>query len=91
MKSAPRQVVPNEPEGAPQVPDSFESAMTELDGLVEQMESGSLSLEDSLVAYKRGAELVQYCQRTLSQVQQQVKILEAGLVKPLDLGADDNA
>lgn len=69
------------------VPESFEAAVAELDGIVHRMEDGSLSLEQSLAAYKRGAELVQYCQKTLADVQQQVKILEAGLFKPFE---DDN-
>lgn len=62
--------------------ESFESAVGELDTLVAQMESGELSLEQSLAAYKRGAQLVQYCRRTLTDVQQQVKILEGDLFKP---------
>lgn len=62
--------------------------MAELDGIVHRMEDGSLSLEQSLAAYKRGAELVQYCQKTLADVQQQVKILEAGLFKPFEDNSD---
>ncbi len=66
--------------------ESFETAVGELDGLVQKMESGELSLEQSLAAYQRGALLVQYCQKTLSGVQKQVKILEAGLFKPFEDG-----
>ena len=72
--------------------ESFESAVGELDTLVAQMESGELSLEQSLAAYKRGAQLVQYCRRTLTDVQQQVKILEGDLFKPfVDSTADSTA
>lgn len=54
---------------------SFESAIAELEALVSQMESDKLPLEQSLNAYKRGAELLQICQKSLSDVEQQVQIL----------------
>lgn len=54
---------------------TFESALEELESLVTQMESGQLPLEQSLGAYKRGAELLQFCQRSLADVEQQVRIL----------------
>lgn len=63
------------------LPDSFESALSELEALVARMESGELTLEQSLSAYKRGATLLQYCQAALNDAQQQVKILEAGVLK----------
>jgi exodeoxyribonuclease VII small subunit len=53
------------------------------------MESGELSLEESLSAYKRGAALLQYCQGKLQDAQQQVKILEAGVLKDFS-GAVEN-
>ena len=56
-------------------PASFEQALAELEALVSQMESGQLPLEQSLAAYKRGAELLQYCQKSLTDVEQQVRIL----------------
>ncbi|MDA8226081.1 MAG: exodeoxyribonuclease VII small subunit [Betaproteobacteria bacterium] len=63
-------------------PASFESAMTELERIVAEMESGQLVLEQSLDAYRRGAELLQFCQRVLNDAQQQVQILENGLLHP---------
>jgi len=64
-------------------PASFEQALAELETLVSQMESGQLPLEQSLAAYKRGAELLQYCQKSLSDVEQQVRILnEASSLQP---------
>ena len=45
------------------------------------MEAGQMPLEASLSAYKRGAELLQYCQAALQDAQQQVRILEAGTLK----------
>lgn len=54
---------------------TFELAVTELESIVSQMESGQLPLEQSLAAYKRGAELLQFCQKALSDIEQQVHIL----------------
>ena len=62
-------------------PKDFESALAELEGLVERMESGQLPLEESLAAYKRGIELTTYCQQKLSAAEQQVKQLEGGSLK----------
>jgi exodeoxyribonuclease VII small subunit len=71
------------------VPVSFESALSELEALVAQMESGELTLEQSLSAYKRGATLLQFCQTALTEAQQQVKILEGGVLKDFS-GANEN-
>lgn len=59
----------------------FETAMTELEQIVADMEAGKLSLEDSLVAYKRGAELLSFCRTRLEDAQQQVRVLEDGVLK----------
>lgn len=67
---------------------TFEAALTELESIVASMEAGQLPLEQSLAAYKRGAELLKYCQSALAEVQQQVRILEADTLKNLS-GADD--
>jgi len=67
----------------PTPPKDFESAMQELENLVETMESGDLSLEASLEAYKRGMSLTAYCQKTLADAEQQVRILEEGTLKPM--------
>ena len=45
---------------------SFEQAMDELDQLVRKMESGELPLDESIAAYRRGAELARYCQGRLA-------------------------
>jgi exodeoxyribonuclease VII small subunit len=67
-----------------QNPQSFEAALAEIESIVAAMEAGQLPLEQSLSAYKRGAELLQYCQARLQEAQQQVKILEAGTLKNFD-------
>jgi exodeoxyribonuclease VII small subunit len=58
------------------VPVSFEAALAELEEIVATMEGGQLPLKESLAAYKRGAELLQYCQSALKDAQQQVQIYE---------------
>lgn len=71
-------------------PSSFEAAMAELSELVSQMEAGELPLEASVSAYQRGSELIKYCAGQLDKVEQQVKVLDAGLLKPfLDDGKDE--
>lgn len=59
----------------------FESAMSELEKIIADMEAGKLTLEDSLNAYKRGSELLTYCRTRLEDVQQQVRVLEDGVLK----------
>ena len=54
---------------------SFENAVKELESIVGQMESNQLPLEQSLSAYKRGTEFLQFCQKTLADVEQQIRIL----------------
>lgn len=63
-------------------PKDYESALAELETLVGEMESGQLPLDASLAAYKRGAELLQFCRQQLADAEQQVKILEAGTLQP---------
>ena len=70
-------------------PHSFEAALAELEELVGRMETGELPLQQSLAAYKRGAELVAYCQAALKDAQQQVQVMEKGLLQPF--AADDVA
>ena len=63
---------------------SFEVAMDELDALVRKMEAGELSLDDSIAAYRRGAELARHCQSKLAVAEQEIKKLDGELLKPLD-------
>ncbi|MNN00170.1 Exodeoxyribonuclease 7 small subunit [compost metagenome] len=53
----------------------FEQSLTELQTLVERLESGELSLEDSLAAFEQGIRLTRECQGALSQAEQKVQIL----------------
>lgn len=63
-------------------PDSYEMAIAELEQLISKMESGDLSLEQSIGAYKRGAELIKFCTTKLDKVEKQVKILDDKILKP---------
>jgi exodeoxyribonuclease VII small subunit len=70
---------------------SFEAALAELEAIVATMEGGQLPLAESLAAYKRGAELLQYCQSALRDAQQHVQILERGVLNGFATDASDPA
>ena len=55
----------------------YELAVKELEKLISDMESGKFSLEETLLAYQRGAALLKHCQAMLAQVEQQVRVFEA--------------
>lgn len=78
--------VPDDARPLDPAPESFEMAIGELEQLVQRMESGALSLEQSLAAYRRGAALIGWCRASLADVQQQVRILEADLLRPFEAG-----
>lgn len=77
------------PTASPANPASFEEAMAELDQLVSRMESGDLPLEASVTAYQRGSVLVKFCAQQLDAVENQVKILEGGMLKPFAAEGDE--
>lgn len=56
---------------------NFEKDLQELEDLVEKMEGGDLSLEDSLVHFERGIALTRACQKALSEAEQKIQILLA--------------
>ena len=72
-----------------QQPQSLEAALAELEKIVSSLETGQLPLERSLAAYKRGAELLKFCQASLQDAQQQVKVLEDGILR--DFKSDNDA
>ena len=63
-------------------PASYEAALEELEQLAIQIESGQLPLEQLLAGYQRGAELLKFCRDKLEAVEQQVKVLDEGTLKP---------
>ena len=72
-------------------PPSFEAALAELEALVARMEAGDLPLQESLAAYKRGAELLARCQAALKDAQQQVQVLEKGVLQAFAPDEPDDA
>ncbi|MGD8673069.1 MAG: exodeoxyribonuclease VII small subunit [Thiogranum sp.] len=53
----------------------FEAALAELEALVEKMEQGELSLDDSLKHFERGVQLTRSCQQALKDAEQKVQVL----------------
>lgn len=64
-------------------PVSFESAVSELESLVNAMDSQSTGLDQLLTDYKRGALLVKYCRDRLAQVRKEVVEIEQTLINPV--------
>ena len=58
----------------PKNPD-FETALAELEALVEKMEQGDLSLDESLQQFERGVQLTRSCQQALKDAEQKVQVL----------------
>ncbi|MCB1868130.1 MAG: exodeoxyribonuclease VII small subunit [Gammaproteobacteria bacterium] len=54
---------------------SFEQALSELEALVESLEHGEMTLEESLKSFERGVELTRACQQSLKAAEQKVRIL----------------
>ncbi|HUH37804.1 MAG TPA: exodeoxyribonuclease VII small subunit [Spongiibacteraceae bacterium] len=69
----------------------FEASLAELDALVKAMESGDLSLEQSLAAFEQGVRLTRECQQALASAEQKVQLLleENGKTVARDLGDGD--
>ena len=57
-------------------PVSFESAVAELETIVQNMENGQLPLDQALEAYKRGTTLLRQCQAQLTAAEQTIRVLE---------------
>lgn len=60
-----------------EIPIDFEASMGELESLVEKMEQGEFSLEDSIKQFERGMQLARNCQRALRNAEQKVMKLAA--------------
>lgn len=64
------------------LPAQYEQAVQELETLVQRMESGDLPLDQLLASYERGAALLQLCRDKLQAVENQIKVLDNGVLKP---------
>ncbi len=73
---------PSPPENPPVA--KFETALAELEQIVLKMESGSLSLEESISAYQRGSQLLKHCQNQLGEAEQKIRLLDNGTSRDFD-------
>ncbi|MBM3386546.1 MAG: exodeoxyribonuclease VII small subunit [Betaproteobacteria bacterium] len=64
------------------LPPTYEAALHELEQLLAQLESGQMPLDQLLAGYQRGAALLALCKDKLQAVEEQIKVLEAGQMKP---------
>ncbi len=64
----------------------FEDSVEELERVVEQLESGELSLEDSLTAFENGVRLVKLCNQKLTEVERKIELLVKDKDGKLQLG-----
>ena len=55
---------------------TFETAISELEQIIQHIETNQIDLESALNQYKQGMELVQFCQDKLRDVEQKIKILD---------------
>lgn len=67
----------------------FEAALAELEQIVQNMEGGRLPLEESLAAYRRGAELLKRCQQQLGDAERQIQVLENGALRDFEPGSGE--
>lgn len=63
---------------------TFREALSELNGIVEALESNTLELEESLVKYERGIALLRFLKESLNTAQQKVEVLMGELEMPED-------
>jgi exodeoxyribonuclease VII small subunit len=64
------------------MPATYEAALQELEQLVGRIESGQMPLDQLLVGYQRGAALLAFCREKLAAVEDQIKVLDGGAMKP---------
>lgn len=56
----------------------FEGALSEIRAIIEKLEGGNLSIEESLALFEKGVELINFCHKKLGEVQKRVEILIEG-------------
>ncbi|MES2186331.1 MAG: exodeoxyribonuclease VII small subunit [Pseudomonadota bacterium] len=76
----PKAPAPTPPEAA--LPDTYETALEELEQLVARLDAGQLPLDQLLAGYRRGAALLQFCRDRLQAVEEQIQVLDGGALKP---------
>ena len=73
---------PTDPQDPPSLPDTYEAGLKELETLVRSIESGDLLLDQLLISYQRGAQLLTFCRDKLQAIETQVKVFDGTLLKP---------
>ena len=71
-------------------PPSFEDALEELETIVERMEDGEPSLEESLKLFERGMDLTRGCQKALDEAEQRIQSLAESESSPVATGAAED-
>jgi exodeoxyribonuclease VII small subunit len=71
---SPESITDSPAEGGGNPPD-FERSLAELEAIVDKLEAGELSLDESLKQFERGVQLTRVCQTALKQAEQKVEIL----------------
>ena len=64
------------------LPASYEEAVVELERWVSRMEAGDLPLDQLLSAYQRSAQLLDFCRGKLDAIEQQIQVMDEGVMKP---------
>ena len=78
---------------ADQVTENFEKQLDALEEIVNRMEQGDLTLEDSIKEFEQGMKLANQCQKTLTDAELRVKVLMENAMEGLadfDPDADNN-
>jgi exodeoxyribonuclease VII small subunit len=75
-------------------PKTFETAVEELEKILNLIESGELGLEETLVKYERGNFLIQHCREVLNAAEKQIEVISKGpdgtlVSKPFDTPAEE--
>lgn len=71
------------------IPKNFEEALSELEQILANMESGQVGLEESLAKYERGTFLIQHCRGVLNNAQRQIDLLSKAADGSIQVEADD--
>lgn len=69
---------------------NFEKSLADLENLVEQIEGGELSLEQSLAAFEKGIRITKECQKALDEAEQKVETLVGEAALDVDDDADED-
>lgn len=85
----PRTPKPNPDEARPVDSMDYESAVEELESLIERIESGEAALEESIRFYERGTRLLRRCREILDQAEQRIERLDTGSLDASDAKAGD--